>query len=62
MKIAMISNFDDETFTEYFVAHDLSEHNAEVMCFRLNEHPDADNDCGYYFAVPDDYVLSVRDS
>lgn len=57
MKIAVVSNFSDEMFSEYFVAHDLSGHNANVMCNRLNAHPDADRDPGIYLAVNDDYKL-----
>lgn len=57
MKIAIISNFSNENFNEYFVAYGLSKHNAESMCIRLNEHPGADRDPGYYSAVADDYKL-----
>lgn len=59
MKIAVISNFDNENFDEYFVAYGLSDHNGPAMCKRLNEHPAAGYDPGFYKAVPDDYELKV---
>lgn len=59
MKIVIVSNFSDESFNEYFVAHDLSPHNADSMCIRLNAHPDAAFDPGFYRAVSDDYKLRV---
>jgi len=55
MKIAATSNFDHDYFTEYFVAHDVSEHWAKLALKHLN----GDRHTIYYRIVPNDYKLRV---
>lgn len=57
MKILCKSNYDLETFTQYFVAENvtLSEHDIWIMCDALNsQNPEGQE---YYCPVADDYKL-----
>lgn len=59
MKIAATSNFDLETFNEYFVAHDVNVHFANKAINAIGKSEGEFNSDVYYRVVDDNYKLQI---